>query len=479
MPIRLRVALVFALALAAAFALGGWLFVSQLSAAMLRSTDSALAARLGQATLYTEDDGNPNRPAVTRGKPAPGEYIVQIVNASGRVTRASPDAGNVPLLSPAQLQLARRPAGLTLTRTLDEEPERIMAAPLAEGNGSVAIAGISLESNKTTLRQVTGALVIGGAVFVLVAGIGAYWLARAALAPVERLRREVAALSERDTGSTVRVPGTHDEIAALAGTMNGLLVRLHRALARQRAFVADASHELRTPFAVLRGELELAGRPGRSGEELRAAVASAAEEADRLTRITDDLLLLARGDEATLSLRVSRTDVARLLAQSAERAGGRTAEAGVTCRVDAPAGLTAVADAGRLRQAVDNLVDNAVRFAPRGSEVVISAGMAGPMLVIEVCDRGPGFPAAFLPHAFERFARPDLGRARDSGGAGLGLAIVRAIAQAHGGRAVAANRSGGGAVVRLEIPCPPAAEPSGPEASRPEPAGPEPAGQPE
>ena len=98
------------------------------------------------------------------------------------------------------------------------------------------------------------------------------------------------------------------------------------------------------------------------------------------------------------------------------------------------------------------------------------------MLMIEVCDRGPGFPAAFLPHAFERFARPDQGRARDSGGAGLGLAIVRAIAQAHGGRAVAANRGGGGAVVRLEIPCPPAAEPSGPEASRPEPAGPEPAG---
>lgn len=453
MPIRLRVTLVFGFALAVAFTLGGWLFVSQLSAAMLRSTDAALAARLSQAGRYTEDDGNPLSPAVTRGKPAPGEYIIQIVDASGRVVQASPDAGNVPLLSAAQLRRARR-GGLTLTRILDDEPERIMATRLAEGHGSLAIGGISLASSDATLRQVTGALVIGGAVFVVVAGAGAYWLARAALAPVERLRRQVAALSDRDTGATVQVPGTRDEIAALARTMNGLLVRLHGALARQRAFVADASHELRTPFAVLRGELELAGRPGRSREELSAAVASAAEEADRLTRITDDLFLLARGDEATLSLRLSRTDVAPLLSQSAERAGARAAAAGVTCRVDAPLGLTAMVDAGRIRQAVDNLIDNALRFAPQDTEVEISAEMAGPDLAIEVRDRGPGFPPSFLPQAFERFARPGVDRARGAGGAGLGLSIVRAIAQAHGGQAVARNRDGGGAVVRLELPRP-------------------------
>jgi signal transduction histidine kinase len=453
-PIRLRVALVFALALAVAFALGGWLFISQLSAAMLRSTDAALTARLSQAGRYTEDEGNPRSPVVARGRPAPGEYIVQIVSPSGQVTQASPDAGNVPLLSAAQLQRARH-GGLTLTRTLYGEPERITAAPVAEGDGSVAIAGISLESSEATLHQITVALVVGGAVFVIVAGIGAYWLARAALAPVERLRRQVAALSETDTGSTVQVPGTHDEIAALAGTMNDLLVRLHGALARQRAFVADASHELRTPFAVLRGELELAARPGRSSAELSAAVASAAEEADRLTRITDDLLLLARGDEATLGVSLARTDVALLLARSAERAGARAAAAGVACRVEVPAGLTAVVDEGRIRQAADNLIDNALRFAPPGTEVVIAAGMAGTELVIEVRDRGPGFPQSFLPRAFERFARPDLGRARDAGGAGLGLSIVQAIAHAHGGRAVAGNRDGGGAVVRLEIPCQP------------------------
>jgi two-component system, OmpR family, sensor kinase len=450
MSIRLRVALVFALALAIAFALLGWLFVSQLSAAMLRTTDANLAARLSQAVRGTDSE-DLSGPAITTPTLAPGEYVVQTITSSGQVKHSN--VGKAPLLTAAELNQARL-GKVLLTRTLEGEPERVLAGPSGGGErpGGVTIVGVSLDNNNTTLRQVTAGLLIGGALFVLVAGIGAYWLARAALAPVERLRREVAALSDRDTGATLRVPGTHDEVAALAGTMNALLVRLRGALARQRAFVADASHELRTPFAVLHGELELAGRPGRSKEELTAAVASAAEEASRLTRITDDLLLLARGDEDKLSLQLERTDITSLLARSVERAGARAAAAGVTCRVSAAAGLAAVVDAGRIRQAVDNLVDNALRFAPRGTEVVISAEIAGSSLVIEVRDAGPGFPPEFLPHAFERFRRPDQGRTRSAGGAGLGLAIVQAIAVAHGGRAAASNRPDGGAEVRLEFP---------------------------
>lgn len=310
----------------------------------------------------------------------------------------------------------------------------------------------SLDESRRTLGDVSDGLWIGGAAFLILAGGGAYWLARAALAPVERMRREAAALSDTDTGSTLQVPRTHDEIAALAVTMNDLLVRLRGALARQRAFAADASHELRTPFAVLAGELELAGRPGRSKAELAAAVATAEEEVTRLARITDDLLLLARGDEGKLAVHPVPADIGALLARSAGRAATRAAAAGVNCRADAPAGLVASVDPGRIRQAVDNLVDNALRFAPRGTDITLLASRAGPALIIEVRDLGPGFPADFLPHAFERFRRPDRDRARSEGGAGLGLAIVRAIVLAHGGRAIASNQPGGGAVVRLEIP---------------------------
>lgn len=258
-------------------------------------------------------------------------------------------------------------------------------------------------------------LLLAGAAFLLLTGSGAYWLARAALAPVERMRR------------------------------------VRGALARQRSLAADASHELRTPLAVLAGELELASKPGRSREELAAAVAIAADEVTRLERITEDLLLLARGDEDTLVAHPAPTDIGALLTQSAGRAGGRARAAGVACRVDAPAGLVVTVDPGQIRQAVDNLVDNGLRFAPRGTDITLSARRAGPSLVIEVRDRGPGFPPDFLPHAFERFRRPDRDRARGEGGAGLGLAIVRAIALGHGGQAAARNQPGGGAVVRLEI----------------------------
>lgn len=336
------------------------------------------------------------------------------------------------------------------------------------------VAALAPEAEGNTLGQVERELAVAGAVFVAVAGAGAYALAGAALSPVERLRRQVASISAAGTVAGVEVPATRDEIAALAVTMNDVLGRLQRALARQRAFVSDASHELRTPLAVLRGELELAGRPGRGRDELAAAVEAADAEAARLARITDSLLLLARSDEDRLVMRPEPVAVAGLLRACAAAAGSRLAGTGTVIRADVQAGLRANMDPGRMRAAIDNLVDNALRFAPPGSAIVLSARVqpgdaagnshdagerhgagdsrGGDMLCVEVSDDGPGFPAAFLPHAFERFRRPDGGRSRDDGGSGLGLAIVHAIAVAHGGTVTAANKAGGGAVVRVIIP---------------------------
>jgi signal transduction histidine kinase len=448
MSIRLRLAVVFAVASAVVFALGSWLFVTELSSSLLGSIDSQLTVRLAQAARYLPV---PGAPAPAAGSPAPGEYVVQIIDSSGRVRGASADAGTTPMLSTAELRQAQH-SRLLLTNSAEGERERLMAAPLAHHPGWVAAASVSLEALDSTLSHVTRELLIAGAALVAAAGLGAYGLARAALSPVERLRREVAALSERDMTPGVGVPRTRDEIAALATTMNQLLSRLQHALTRQRALVADASHELRTPFAVLRGELELAARPGRSRQELAAAVEQASEETARLARITEQLLFLARSDEDRIPPRREPTNIRLLLTRSAEHAASRASSAGVSCQVQAPANLTADVDPDRIGEAIDNLVDNALRFAPPGTPIVISASAAGPDLAIEVSDSGPGFPPEFLPHAFERFARPDSGRARSDGGAGLGLAIVSAIAHAHGGRATARNQPHGGAVAALELP---------------------------
>jgi signal transduction histidine kinase len=446
MSIRLRLAVGFAAAAGLLFAIGGWLFAGALSAAQLGVIDSQLTAQLALAASYLP------RPApAAAANPVPGEYLVQAIDPAGRVRGASHEAGTTPLLDTGYLARARQ-AQVWQTRTIDEENTRVTGAPLPGHPGWVAVTAISLETYDATQSQVTRGLAIGGSLFVAIAGLGAYWLARAALSPVERLRRQAAAISGRGDDAVLEVPRTKDEIAALAGTMNDLLGRLRRALERERAFVADASHELRSPLAILRGELELAGKPGRSAGELAAAVRSSAEEADRLTRITDDLLVIARGDAGRLDLQLKETDLRTLFGRSVSLAGPRLAASCLTCRLDVPAGTRARVDPDRIRQAIDNLLANAMRFAPPGSVIVIAATEDGPDLRIEIRDDGPGFPDGFLPHAFERFRRPDTARSRDDGGAGLGLAIVQAICVAHGGRATALNKPGGGAVVSLWLP---------------------------
>lgn len=447
MSIRLRLATVFTVATAVIFAFGAWLFVVELSSGLLNLLDSQLKADLVQAGRLVS---TPARSG-TAGLPVPGQVILQVFDSSGHLRGATPDSGDTLLLTAAQLRQGRTSA-LSITTTLENEPERVVAEPFRAHPGWVAVAATSLGTIDRAVSDVESGLVIAGIVVLLIAGLGSYGLGRAALSPVERLRREVAALSDTGRGATVAVPRTNDEIAALAQTMNELLARLHNALDRQRAFVADAAHELRTPFAVLQGELELASRPGRDPEELTAALERASQEAARLTRLANDLLLLARSDEEQIEVHAEPMALRPLLLESARAFAGKAEEAGVTFRVEASDELVALLDSDRMRQAVDNLLHNASRFAPVGSEIVMAASARGHDLVIEVSDSGPGFPPEFLPHAFERFSRPDSGRARAGGGTGLGLSIVQAIATAHGGKALARNRAEGGASVALELP---------------------------
>jgi signal transduction histidine kinase len=220
-----------------------------------------------------------------------------------------------------------------------------------------------------------------------------------------------------------------------------MLARLEDGLERERRFVADASHELRTPLALLRAELDLALRRERSPETLEAAIRSAATETERLTRLAENLLLLARSDGRGLALDLAPTDVTDVLQAVAER----SSRAGGDVKVDADPALVASFDRMLVEQALGNLVDNALRYG--SGTVRLTAQRDDGGVTLSVGDEGEGFPTAFLPHAFERFTRADVARTR--GAAGLGLALVQAVAGAPGGRATAANLPGGGAVVTL------------------------------
>ena len=228
-----------------------------------------------------------------------------------------------------------------------------------------------------------------------------------------------------------------------------MLIRLQAAVERERDFVADAGHELRTPLALLRTELELALRHGETVEELRDAVRSSEEEVERLVQLAEDLLLIARTDKGELELRRERIDVGTLLSSVATRFDWRAAEAGREIAVHSPPDTFLAGDRLRLEQALGNLVDNALRHA---SGTVHLEAVPGPdgTLELHVRDEDPGFPPEFLPRAFERFTRNSADRA--GRGTGLGLSIVQTIASAHGGTAAARNRDHHGADVWITLP---------------------------
>jgi len=262
------------------------------------------------------------------------------------------------------------------------------------------------------------------------------------------MRRRAAEISAETPGDRLPVPRTGDEIERLGETLNAMLARLESALDRERAFVADAGHELRTPLTHLRTELELALRHGESPEELRSALRSSSDEADRLAQLAEDLLLIARSDGGELPLRLEHLEASELLSSAARRFEWRAQQADRPLLVEAGAGLQVRADRVRLEQALGNLVDNALRYG--AGSVRLTAGASDGQVELHVTDEGGGFPPEFLQRAFERFSRP--GSARLGGGSGLGLSIVSVVARAHGGSAHAANREGRGADVWISLP---------------------------
>jgi hypothetical protein len=279
------------------------------------------------------------------------------------------------------------------------------------------------------------------------------WLvAGAALRPVERIRVEAEAISGSEPDRRLPVPRTRDELSALGASLNRMLDRYQAAVERERRFVDDASHELRTPLANLKAELELALRRSRTEAELISALRSAGEETDRLTRLAEDLLVLARADGGRLPIRREEVDLGRLVREIVESFSGRVASLGVILEASVREHVTGTVDPARVRQAVGNLIDNSLRHTPSGGRVTVTVARGPAGITISVADSGEGFPPAFLPHAFEPFTRADAARSRSDGGAGLGLAIARAVAEAHGGTLEARNLPRSGAEVALRVP---------------------------
>ncbi len=376
------------------------------------------------------------------------------LDAADRVSDSS-SVGQHVLLTPAELKRALHEPIFLDRGPLPglKEASRLLAVPVkARGQGRVVVVGTSTDASSESLTDLAQLLLIGGPVALLLASLAAYGVAAAALKPVEAMRSRAAEISAAEPDQRLPVPPTRDEVARLGTTLNEMLERLGEALAHERAFVADASHELRTPLAILRTELELALAEGRSPEQLRAALASATEETDRLTQLSEDLLTIAQTERGKLPLQLARLDLAETLDGVERRFARRAEERGRKIELVGPTSLVLDADRLRLDQAIGSMVDNALRYGAGTIDLVVGAEDGS--VEIHVLDRGDGFPPDFLGRAFERFSRAS-SSVRD-GGSGLGLAIVQTVARAHGGEAHAANRAGGGADVWLSLPVTPA-----------------------
>ncbi|MHB1835487.1 MAG: HAMP domain-containing sensor histidine kinase, partial [Solirubrobacteraceae bacterium] len=293
-------------------------------------------------------------------------------------------------------------------------------------------------------------LFIAGPLALLLASLAGYELARAALRSVEQLRTQAEQITEHELSERLTVPPADDELSALGRTLNVMLDRLEAAVARERRVVSDASHELRTPLTTLRAEVDLALMGDRDRVQLRAALRSASDEARRMSRLADDLLVLARADQGRLPLNPKSLPVRDLLQQVAGHARAAAETRGRSIVIaDVPEGAQVRADPDRAAQALDNLITNALQYG--AGTISLSASNGGPLVELHVTDEGPGFTHQFLERAFERFARGEEA-SLNAQGSGLGLSLVQALASAHGGHASARNRPGGGADVWIALP---------------------------
>ena len=376
------------------------------------------------------------------------DNLAQVLTADGRVLDASPGAGR-PALDPARLdQSLHRAVIFDSQGVLGLEGDaRVLARPVAaQERRLVVVVGASIDDRNEALRGLVQAFAIGGPIAVLLAsGIG-YLVVSLALSPVEAMRRRAERITLQGEDERLPLPDAEDEIHRLGETLNSMLARLEATIERERKFVADASHELRTPIAVLRAEIEVAMRSGRYDDSVRDALLSAIEEADRLARMAEDLLVIARADAGRLPMEPEDVRLAELLESARRRFVAEAQELGREIVLDVQP-TTARLDPRRVEQAIDNLLDNALRHGD--GTVRLSAERDDGNLEIAVCDEGKGFSADLKERAFERFSRAD--SSRGEAGAGLGLAIVQAIAVSHGGRVEVADDDRG-ACVRVTLP---------------------------
>jgi two-component system, OmpR family, sensor kinase len=436
LPIRVRLTAWYTTLLVVVLAVLGAYQVQRLSAELTKDLDHSLALRSAQiASAYRSDatgEFTELSNSVLSGLPT--DSGAQVLSADGRVLDTSEDPMAIaPMISKEQVAgvLAGQQLLVTVPLTPGHVRYRLLARPIRDGQRVLVMAS-SLGSIDAAAHRLVVILLTGGPIALLVAAAAGWWLASLALRPVADVTAKARQISVDRLDERVPVPKARDEVGRLADTFNAMLDRLEAGVEAQRRLIADASHDLRTPLAVMRSELEVALAGGDLPPEAEEVLASTAEEVERMARMVDNLLALAQADQGGLELFVRPVDLRDLAEATAAKLRPLAQAKGLEVAVDGTSPVVS-GDRERLTQVVTNLVENAVKYTNHG-RVRLTAWQSGPEAGLTVSDTGPGIPPDELVRVFDRFYRADTARGRAVDGSGLGLAIAQEIVHAHGGR---------------------------------------------
>lgn len=384
--------------------------------------------------------------------------FIQILDGSGNVGERAGDLRGVEL--PISLQAlkaaSRGEATFETVRVMGRYPLRVVTMPIMAQGRLVGIVqvGSSLEGVEEALQRLLFILLVAVPTVLLAASAGGLFLANKALRPVDEITKIAREIGSGDLSRRIRVKRVDDELGRLAATFNEMIAKLERSFRQVKRFTADASHELKTPLTILRGEVEVGLKRKRGVKEYQRILASNLEEIGRMSRIVDDLLTLSRADMGEIPLEREEVEFAAIARGVWEDLQIMATEKGVTLTFADNGSSRVVGDPVFLRQLVLNIAENGVKYTPRGGRVQVQVkGDRGRRLVqLVVSDTGIGIPRKDLKRIFDRFYRVDKTRSRQTGGTGLGLSISQWIAQAHGGRIEVESTLGKGSTFTVTLP---------------------------
>lgn len=335
------------------------------------------------------------------------------------------------------------------TILVDGQPVRVLAGKVHEGTMQI---GVPLRVFYAMLDRFTWWSLLVSPILLILAAAGGYWMSRRALQPVDDITRTAQMIGARDLSLRLPVRGTGDELDRLSQTLNAMFARLENAFERITNFTADASHELRTPTAVIRTTAELARNRPRSQREYEQALDRILAESERTSTLIEDLLLLARADAGADALAREPVDLAEAVRDACAEARVLADAKGISLELEAIDEPEVIGDSDALRRSLLILLDNAIHYTPKGGHVRVTVAAEAGHAVLSVRDTGIGIGPEDLPHVFERFYRASKDRSRQNGGAGLGLSIAHWIAARHGGTITAESSTGAGSTFVLRIP---------------------------